>query len=192
MSDILAPEAVSRIDAFYDTTLEPKLDAIDNQRRRVRWLIIKSLLVVLPPIGILIAGDSLDGIVPFLAGTARIVISWVWLVGGVVFVPLKHLLPGVTAYANYRSRFKEDIVAGIFKVVCPSAVYDPLQGVTKDVFDAPGLFNTRGSFESDDRVRGHIGQTPFEASEVGRGYRRARARTPAATRSSAGSFFIWA
>ena len=97
-------------------------------------------------------------------------IAWVWLVGGVVFVLMKHLLPGVTAYANYRSRFKQDIVAGIFKVVCPSAVYDPLQGVTKDVFDAPGLFNTRGSFESDDRVRGHIGQTPFEASEVGRGY----------------------
>ena len=170
MSDILAPEAVSRIDGFYDTTLKPKLDAIDHQRRQVRWLIIKSLLIVLPPIGILIAGDLLDGIVPFISSTARIVIAWVWLVGGVVFVLMKHLLPGVTAYANYRSRFKEDIVAGIFKVVCPSAVYDPLQGVTKDVFDAPGLFNTRGSFESDDRVRGHIGQTPFEASEVGRGY----------------------
>ena len=54
--------------------------------------------------------------------------------------------------------------------MCPSAVYDPLQGITKEVFDAPGLFNTRGSFESDDRVRGRIGQTPFEASEVGRGY----------------------
>ena len=93
-----------------------------------------------------------------------------WLVGGLVFVLMKHLLPGITAYANYRSRFKQDIVAEIFKIVCPSAVYDPLQGVTKDVFDAPGLFNTRGSFESDDRVRGHIGQTPFEASEVGRGY----------------------
>lgn len=170
MSDILAPEAVSRIDGFYDTTLKPKLDAIDHQRRQVRWLIIKSLLVVLTPIGILIAGDLLDGIPPFISSTARIVIAWVWLVAGVVFVLMKHLLPGVTAYANYRSRFKEDIVAEIFKVVCPSAIYDPLQGVTKDVFDAPGLFNPRGSFESDDRVRGHIGQTPFEASEVGRGY----------------------
>ena len=40
MSDILAPEAVSRIDALYDTTLKPKLDAIDHQRRQVRWLIV--------------------------------------------------------------------------------------------------------------------------------------------------------
>ena len=117
MSDILAPEAVSRIDGFYDTTLKPKLDAIDHQRRQVRWLIIKSLLVVLPPIGILIAGDLLDGILPFISSTARIVIARVWLVGGVVFVLMKRLLPGVTAYANYRSRFKEDIVAEIFKVV---------------------------------------------------------------------------
>ena len=86
MSDILAPEAVSRIDGFYDTTLKPKLDAIDHQRRQVRWLIVKSLLVVLPPIGILIAGDLPDGILPSVSSTARIVIAWVWLAGGVVFM----------------------------------------------------------------------------------------------------------
>ena len=170
MSEILAPETLSRIDAFYDTTLRPKLDAIDHQRRQVRWLIIKSLLIVVPPIGILMFGELLDGILPFVSSTARIVIASVWLAGGVVFVIVKYLLPGVTAYANYRSRFKEDIVAAIFKVVCPSAVYDPLQGVTQKVFDAPGLFNTRGSFSSDDRVRGHIGQTAFEAAEVSRSY----------------------
>jgi hypothetical protein len=119
VSDILAPEAVSRIDGFYDTTLKPKLDAIDDQRRQVRWLIVKSLLIVLTPIAILIAGDLLDGIPPFISSTTRIVIAWVWLVGGVVFVLMTHLLPGITAYANYRSRFKKDIVAEIFKVVCP-------------------------------------------------------------------------
>jgi hypothetical protein len=170
VSDILAPEALSRIDAFYDGTLKPKLDAIDDQRRQVRWLIIKSLIVVLPPIGILLTGDLIDGILPFLSSVGRITIAWLWLVGGFVFVAMKYVLPGITAYANYRSRFKKEIVAEIFKVVCPSAVYDALQGITKDVFDAPGLFNTRGSFYSDDRVRGRIGQTPFEASEVGRGY----------------------
>jgi hypothetical protein len=87
-----------------------------------------------------------------------------------VFVLVKYLVPGITAYANYRSRFKQEIVAEIFKVVCPSAVYDSIQGVAQEVFDAPGLFNTRGGFESDDRVRGRIGDTPFEGSEVGRSY----------------------
>ncbi len=170
MSDILAPDALRRIDAFYDATLKPKLEAIDDRRRQVRWLIIKSLLVVLPPIGVLIAGDLLDGMLPFTSGVGTMVAAGLWLVAGLVFVLMRYLLPGITAYANYRSRFKQDIVAGIFKVGFPLGVYDPLQGITRDVFDAAGLFNTRGGFECDDRVRGRIGHTPFEGSEVGRAY----------------------
>ena len=84
---------------------------------------------------------------------------------------MRYLLPGIAAYATYRNRFKQDIVGEIFSAVVPSAVYDPLQGITEAVFDAPGLFNTRGAFQCDDRVRGHIGRTPFEASEAGRAYR---------------------
>jgi hypothetical protein len=170
VSDILAPEASSRIDAFYDATLKPKLDAIEDRRRQVRWLIIKSLLILLPPIGVLIAGDLLDTVLPFNSSAGTVAIAFLWLAAALVFVLLKYLLPGIIAYANYRSRFKRDIVAEIFKVVCPTATYDPLQGITESVFDAPGLFKKRGGFESDDRVRGHIGHTPFEASEVGRAY----------------------
>lgn len=169
MSGILSPETLSRLDAFYDVTLKPKLDAVDERRREVRWLIIKALMILLPPIAVLIAGDLLDGILPF-SSVIAMVGAGVWLVAGFVFVIVKYFLPGVTAYANYRSRFKQDVVAEIFKVVCPSAVYDSAQGITNAVFDAPGLFNTRGAFDSDDRVRGHIGRTPFEASEVGRAY----------------------
>jgi Protein of unknown function (DUF3137) len=171
VSDILAPEALSRIDAFYDATLKPKLDAIDDRRRQVRWLITKSLLIVLAPIGFLIAGDLLDTILPFNSSAGTVAIGFLWLVAALVFVLIKYLLPGITAYANYRGRFKQDIVAEIFKAVCPTASYDSLQGITEAVFDASGLFNTRGAFESDDRVRGRIGDTPFEASEVGRAYR---------------------
>jgi Protein of unknown function (DUF3137) len=124
---------------------------------------------VLPPIAVLIAGDPLDGVLPF-SSVIAMVAAGLWLVAGLVFVLVKYFLPAVTAYANYRSRFKQEVVAEIFKVVCPSAVYDSVHGVTAAVFDAPGLFNTRGAFESDDRVRGRIGRTPFEASEVGRAY----------------------
>jgi hypothetical protein len=170
VSDTLSPETSSRIDAFYDVTLEPKLAAIDDRRRQVRWIIIKALLVVLPPIAFLIAGDLLDTVLPFSSSAGTVAIGWVWLVAGFIFALLKYLLPGITAYANYRSRFKHDIVPEIFKVVCPTAVYEPLQGIAEEVFDAPGLFSTRGRFNCDDRVRGRIGQTPFEVSEVGRAY----------------------
>jgi Protein of unknown function (DUF3137) len=170
VSDILAPETVSRIDAFYDTTLKPKLAAIDDRRRDVRWLIVKSAVIVLSPVAILIAGDLLDAVLPPGWSGAVHALAWVGLVGGLVFALLKYLMPGIAAFANYRARFKQDIVGDIFNVVCPSAVYEALQGITEAVFDAPGLFNTRGAFQSDDRVRGRIGQTPFEASEAGRAY----------------------
>ncbi len=189
MTDILAPEAVSRIDGFYDIALKPKLDAIDHQRRQGPLADPQVAAARPAPIAILIAGDLLDGILPFISGTARIVIASVWLAGGVVAALMKHLLPGITAYANYRSRFKQDVVAEIFKVVCPTAVYDALQGVTREVFDAPGLFNRRGSFASDDRLRGHIGQTPFEAAEVGRGYSTGTGRNARSYTVFRGLFF---
>lgn len=170
MSDILAPDALSRIDAFYDHTLKPKLDAIDAWRLKVRWLIIKALFVVLPPIGFLIAGDLLDPFLPFNSSAGTVLVGGLWLAAALVYALVRYLLPGITAYANYRSRFKQEIVGGIFQVVCPSAAYDPLQGISQEVFDAPGLFNTRGAFQSDDRIRGYIGRVPFEASEAGRAY----------------------
>lgn len=169
MSDILTPDALRRIDAFYDGTLRPKLEVLDNRRRQVRWLLVKSCLFVLPPIVVLIGGDLLDGVLP-ISSTAVVVAAWLSLAAGLVFAVVRYFLPGVTAYANYRSRFKQDIVAEIFKIVCPSAAYDPVEGITKAVFDAPGLFNTRGGFQSDDRVRGRIGPIPFEMSEIGRTY----------------------
>jgi hypothetical protein len=170
VSDTLSPDAPSAIDTFYDTTLKPKLDAVEHPRRKVRWLIIKSLMVVLPPIAVLIAGDLIDDVQSVVSGRVAMAIACVWLVAGLLFVLLRNFIPGVAAYAAYRHRFKQDVVAEIFKAVCPYATYDPLQGITAHVFDAPGLFNTRGAFQCDDRVRGRIGQTPFEASEVGRAY----------------------
>ena len=170
MSDILAPDVSSRIDTFYDNTLRHKIDALDNARRQVRWMVIKALLITLPPIVYLVGNDLFDTLLPFHASIGTMVVAWALLIAGVIFSLVKFLLPGMTAYANYRSRFKQEVVSEIFKLVCPSAVYEPLQGITQDVFDAPGLFNTRGGFGSDDRVRGRIGQTPFEASEVSRAY----------------------
>jgi hypothetical protein len=168
-STVPSPDALARIDRLYDARLKPRLDAIDDWRRQVRWLIVKSVIVVAPPLCLLFAGDLLDGILP-ISGPGAMVLAGLWAVAGVIFAGVRYLLPGVTAYANYRSRFKRDVVAEIFKVVWPDADYDPVQGITAAVFDAPGLFNTRGSFQSDDRVRGRIGGTPFEASEVGRAY----------------------
>ena len=56
MSPMPATETLTNIDAVYELTIKPKLDAIDDPRRQVRWMIVKSLLIVLPPIALLIGG----------------------------------------------------------------------------------------------------------------------------------------
>jgi hypothetical protein len=89
---------------------------------------------------------------------------------GRVFAGFRYLIPGLTAFINYRQRFKREVVAEIFRIACPTAAYRPEHGIPAAVFDEPEIFNLRGSFTSDDHVRGTIGQTPFEAAEVGRQY----------------------
>jgi hypothetical protein len=89
VSDILAPEVLSGIDTFYDSTLKPKPDAIDDPRRQVRWLIVKSLMVVLAPIAVLLAGDLIDSVLPITFGVGALVLVWVWLAAGLVFVLVK-------------------------------------------------------------------------------------------------------
>ena len=89
---------------------------------------------------------------------------------GVIFAVVRFGLPGITAYANYKAKFKQDVVSEIFKIACPGAEYAPEHGIAKDVFIGCGIFQDRGSYSTDDRVRGRIGQTPFEAAEVKRRY----------------------
>ena len=92
------------------------------------------------------------------------------LLAGTVTAGLRYALPGMTTYLNYQQQFKEQVVAEIFRIVCPSATYEAAAGLPATLFDAAGLFNTRGQYRSDDLVRGTIGETPFEAAEVERTY----------------------
>lgn len=181
---MLSPETLARIDSLYDAVLAPKLAAIDAPRRQVLGLAVRSAMVLLPPIVFLIARGLLAEALPFTSSTLATVLAWLWLVGGLIFVLVTHLLPGITAYANYRSRFKQEVVPEIFRIVSPTATYEPLQGITAEVFDAAGLFNTRGGFQSDDRVRGRLGRIAYEASEVGRSYSTTSGTTTTGNRTS--------
>jgi hypothetical protein len=170
VSDIHSTEALGAIDAIYEQTIKPKLEAIDSARRQVRWQIVTSVLMVLPPILVLICSELIADALSFTWSTGGLVLVWLWLAAGIVLALVKNLLPGLAAYASYRHRFKQEVVAGIFRALCPSATYDPLHGIPEDVFDAAGLFNRRGAYQCDDRIRGRIGRTAFEASEARRGY----------------------
>lgn len=160
-----------RIRSLYASTLKPRLEALEGFRRELKASIIKSALLVGGPflLFVITLGLYPDSFAISAAAFALIFV-------GVVMAGVRYLMPGFAAFTNYRIRFKQQVIAEVFRVVMPSAVYEPMQGIASGVFDEPGIFNTRGQFVSDDRVRGRIGQAGFEAAEVRRAYRTGSGR----------------
>ena len=160
----------ARIAELYATTLEPRIAALESVRLSLKGYLTKGLLCIGIPFAMFFLSDVVALVLPsgfaFLAG----ILSFGLIFVGVLVAGFKFLIPGYTAYINYKSRFKNDVVSEVFKIVSPSATYSPAQGVAKTDFQEPGLFNPRGGCVSDDRVHGTIGQTPFEAAEVRSAY----------------------
>ena len=158
------------VDRLYDTVLAPRLAELEGLRLGLKATITRSIVIVLVPFLLVWFGDIFALVLPAGAGFLSTIAGVLLVFAAVVYVGFRYLLPGATAFINYRQRFKREVVAEIFRIVCPTATYMPESGIPEAVFDEPGIFNLRGSFKSDDHVRGTIGQTPFEAAEVGRQY----------------------
>lgn len=158
------------VDRLYDTVLAPRLTELESLRLGLKKTITKSIVIVLVPFLLVWFGDIFALVLPAGAGFLSSIAGVFLVFAAVVFVGFRYLIPGFTAFINYRRRFKHEVVAEIFRIVCPTATYAPDKGIPEEVFDEPGIFNLRGSFKSDDHVRGTIGRTPFEAAEVQRQY----------------------
>ena len=162
----------ARIESLYESTLKPRLEALEGPRKLVRGYITKAVVSVGGPFLLWYFSDFIGAIAGLSGGaqTALGVVLFISIIGGAVFAVWKYALAGITAYANYKMKFKQDVVAEVFKIVCPGGKYEPERGIAKEVFVGCGIFDDRGDYHSDDRVRGKIGQTPFEAGEVKRQY----------------------
>jgi hypothetical protein len=159
----------AEIDALYESTLKPRLQALEGSRRALRGYLVRAGICIGVPFALFFLADVLASFTP-LPGAVVSILSFALIFVGVLVAAFNYLLPGAAAYMNYRTRFKHEVAAEVFKIVCPTATYAPTKGVTSEVFDEPGIFNTRGGYTSDDRVRGTIGATPFEAADVSRSY----------------------
>ena len=157
---------------LFDDTLAPRLAALEGERLRLKHAIFASTLLIGLPVFMAFCGDnSLVALgLPDAAQTWITPASFVLIAVGIGIALKKYALPGLTAYMNYRSRFKREIVAEIFKTVSPGADYEPFSFIKPEIFDQSGLFQKVGELRGDDLVRGRIGDTPFEACEMDRHY----------------------
>lgn len=160
----------AEIDALYESTLKPRLAALEGLRREVKGYVRKAGVVVGIPGAILFFNGLIGLALPESLEWLPMAVGILGLFAGVAFAGYRYLLPGFAAFTNYRVRFKHEVAAEVFRIVCPSGAYAPLEGIAESVFDEPGIFSTTGTYTSDDRVRGRIGQTPFEAADVDRHY----------------------
>jgi hypothetical protein len=167
---VTASPAPPDLQQLYSSVLAPRLAALEGERLKARFAIVAGMLLVGLPIVGFCQSDVVGLALPDTARQWTAPICFVLIFVGAIVAIAKFAVPGVTAYLNYRARFKRDIVAEIFKTVSPGAVYAPDRYISEAIFDAGGLFVTRGSFKGDDLVRGHIGRTPFEACELQREY----------------------
>lgn len=173
-----------RLRAEFETTLKPRLAALEESRLGLRRVFIKAGLLIAPPF--LLAFGFSESIASLL-GVPDVLVAvtaFGLILVAIVIAATKLLVPGFVAKANYRARFKREIVGEIFKIVAPAGEYEPFTSIAQADFDASGLFNARGSYWSDDRVRGRIGVTPFEAAEV-----RRKVRTGFREKSTSHSVF---
>jgi hypothetical protein len=93
-------------------------------------------------------------------------------------VPRRSLRSWFPSREGFRRRFKGDVVEPVFRLAHPEGTYDADAGMARYWFEESGLFTGRiDRYESDDRFRGRILETTFEAAEVRASYSTGRGDT---------------
>lgn len=137
---------------FYESTLRPELEIIDNERRKVNHRVITAVTVTL----------------------ASVVLELILIPSGTM---LKGALPMVTAFAglvtagvlskNYRKEFKSKIISKITGFLDEGLTYNPDGLIPPSEFLKSELFQLScDSYSGEDHFRGKIGKTDIEFSEI--------------------------
>ena len=120
---LMTPDA-DTIERLYQATLKPRIDALEGLRRNLRWLVVKAAILVGVPLAGIIFGELLE---PLLPGMGYLIpwASFALLLLAFVVAFRLCFLPTFTTFVNYTARFKKEVVAEVFSVVCPTATYEP-------------------------------------------------------------------
>lgn len=97
------------------------------------------------------------------------------VVVGLVGVLIVYNMYFAKGAARYQAAFKNQFVAKVVKAIEPGMNYDPVQGISKSLFEQSGLFSSRPDrYSCEDLFHGLIGETKVMFSEVHAEDRRTR------------------
>lgn len=171
-------KSVEELRTFYKQTLYP--DLADLEQRRLG--IFRGMGVGLV---VLLAGGLVLAAVLFpLIETAAIILPIflvVFLYAGLCFV----------LTWGYKKDFKNRVIGRLIKFFDPGLTYFPTEKITKEKFLHSDLFKTKPNrYKGDDLVRGKIGATEIEFSEVLAQYVQSNGKTTTVHTVFHGLFFI--
>ena len=87
----------AEIDRLYESTLKPRLEALEGMRLDLRRYVIKAGIWIGVPIALFFLSDVIAVLLPGLGGGLVAVGSFALIFVGVVIAAVKYLMPGVTA-----------------------------------------------------------------------------------------------
>lgn len=167
--------ADARIEDLCVSTLKSRIDALEGDRLKLRRSIVRGIVVLAIPIVLFFNDDlvaaileSAGGESPFVRGVIdhlTLVLAGVFLLA-FAWVALALVMPGMALFLTYRQRFKQELVAEIFRGLLPEGRYQPDHHITRAVFDASGIWPRIEQLKGDDLLRGRIDEVEFEVSEL--------------------------
>lgn len=136
--------------------LQGVLAELENQRRAVAALKIKSYLFIGIGILLIVAGGISGIVVPGLIGGAGLLIT------GFVFFSKTSV-----RYSDYRHSFKQNVISLVLKSIDSSLEIDYTNGLPEETFVYSQLFSKDPDrYRSEDQVSGTAGKTRFSFSEL--------------------------
>lgn len=144
-------KTLDELQHFYQTSLLPELNVLEVQRLKVRNKVLLALFIIIP-LAVLIA---------FLAKNGDFSI-FIVIIGGVAVAGISYFVS-----KDYKKNFKKGIIESIVHFIDESLHYIRTSSISRSSFMESKIFTRRpDEYKGDDYVRGKIGQTQLEFSEI--------------------------
>jgi hypothetical protein len=145
-------KTLAELKTYFDTILKPEIDPLEKERIRIArkttfWTVIAAIISLI----FLVISLAVTPFAFIALGLAAVL--------SFIFIPM--------IARNYRSEFKNKVIARIIQFIDTHLNYDPAGFIPESTFMGSGIFRQNPDrYRGDDLVWGTLGQTPIRFSEI--------------------------
>ncbi len=171
-------KTIEELKTFYNETLSDDLQALEQQRKAI----LKNIAIV----GIVMAIALFAILIIATQSGAFPILIFIFVAAIIIFGIIAKILS-----RGYVTKFKSNIIGRIVKFIDPNLSYIQKGRIEKATFMDSDIFKTKPNrYKGDDYVRGTIGKTPIEFSEIHAQYESGSGKNRSCRTVFKGLFFI--